>query len=265
MRESGELVLAPASPQAFRPSARAQILPGVVRPFPQSPTASSTSATRTRSSVWICGADMRRRVLAVALVSLGAIVAHQRRRRRRRIRATMLDRAIDDFLAGRVSGIGRRLRPRRGAGTRRRAATLAARHRALLRRPLRRLPRAVRVAPHGQSQRRRECGLALPLRRARRVAAKARAALLPVGPDQRSPMREIYQMFRGTMPPEASCAAGGDRRRRGSSRSCTSGCITRRPATRRVRTRTRRGSGEFATPAATCTASRHCIRLTGNR
>ena len=27
---------------------------------------------------------------------------------------------------------------------------------------------------------------------------KARAALLPVGPDQRSPMREIYQMFQGT-------------------------------------------------------------------
>jgi hypothetical protein len=34
VRESGELVVAPASPQAFRPTARAQILPGVVRPFP---------------------------------------------------------------------------------------------------------------------------------------------------------------------------------------------------------------------------------------
>ena len=32
---------------------------------------------------------------------------------------------------------------------------------------------------------------------------KARAAMLPVGPDQRSPMREIYEMFRGTMAPEA--------------------------------------------------------------
>ena len=39
--------------------------------------------------------------------------------------------------------------------------------------------------------------------------AKARAALLPVGPDQRSPMREIYQMFRGTMTPDAILAAGG--------------------------------------------------------
>ena len=40
--------------------------------------------------------------------------------------------------------------------------------------------------------------------------AKARAALLPVGPDHRSPMREIYEMFRGTMKPEAMLAAGGD-------------------------------------------------------
>lgn len=38
---------------------------------------------------------------------------------------------------------------------------------------------------------------------------KARAALLPVGPDQRSPMREIYQMFRGAMSPAAVLAAAG--------------------------------------------------------
>jgi lipoprotein NlpI len=40
-------------------------------------------------------------------------------------------------------------------------------------------------------------------------AAKAKAALLPVGPDQRSPMREIYQMFRGTMTPDAILKAAG--------------------------------------------------------
>jgi lipoprotein NlpI len=40
--------------------------------------------------------------------------------------------------------------------------------------------------------------------------ATARAALLPVGPDQRSPMREIYQMFRGTMSPEAILNAAGN-------------------------------------------------------
>ena len=34
MRESGEMILAPASPQAFRPLARAQVLPGTVRAYP---------------------------------------------------------------------------------------------------------------------------------------------------------------------------------------------------------------------------------------
>ena len=34
MREGGEMILAPASPQAFKPLARAQVLPGVVRPLP---------------------------------------------------------------------------------------------------------------------------------------------------------------------------------------------------------------------------------------
>jgi len=39
--------------------------------------------------------------------------------------------------------------------------------------------------------------------------AKARAALLPVGPDARAPMREIYQMFRGTLAPEQVLSAAG--------------------------------------------------------
>jgi hypothetical protein len=34
MRETGELILAAASPDAFRPIARAQILPATVRAFP---------------------------------------------------------------------------------------------------------------------------------------------------------------------------------------------------------------------------------------
>jgi lipoprotein NlpI len=42
-------------------------------------------------------------------------------------------------------------------------------------------------------------------------AEKARAALLPVGPDPRPPMREIYQMFRGTLSPEQVLAAAGSR------------------------------------------------------
>jgi lipoprotein NlpI len=40
-------------------------------------------------------------------------------------------------------------------------------------------------------------------------AAKARAALLPVGRDARVPMREVYQMFRGTLTPEQALSAAG--------------------------------------------------------
>ena len=39
---------------------------------------------------------------------------------------------------------------------------------------------------------------------------KARAALLPVGPDSRIPMSQIYQMFRGEIIPEQVLAAGKD-------------------------------------------------------
>ncbi len=39
--------------------------------------------------------------------------------------------------------------------------------------------------------------------------AKAKAALLPVGPDQRTPMREVYQMLQGTLAPEKVIAAAG--------------------------------------------------------
>ncbi len=40
-------------------------------------------------------------------------------------------------------------------------------------------------------------------------AERARAALLPVGPDSRVPMREVYEMFRGTIGPEKVLAAAG--------------------------------------------------------
>src|SRR5712692_7510463 len=39
--------------------------------------------------------------------------------------------------------------------------------------------------------------------------AQASAALLPVGTDSRNPMREIYEMFRGTMSPEQVLTAAG--------------------------------------------------------
>jgi lipoprotein NlpI len=39
--------------------------------------------------------------------------------------------------------------------------------------------------------------------------AAAKAALLPVGPDARVPMREVYQMFRGALTPEEVLKAAG--------------------------------------------------------
>ncbi len=40
---------------------------------------------------------------------------------------------------------------------------------------------------------------------------EAKAALLPVGPDSRVPMRQIYEMFRGTLSPEHVLAAADGR------------------------------------------------------
>jgi len=40
-------------------------------------------------------------------------------------------------------------------------------------------------------------------------AETARAALLPVGPDARVPMRQVYDLFRGTLTPEAVLKAAG--------------------------------------------------------
>lgn len=39
----------------------------------------------------------------------------------------------------------------------------------------------------------------------------AKAALLPVGPDSRTPMRQVYDMFRGRLTPAEVMAAAGDR------------------------------------------------------
>src|SRR5262245_19323191 len=41
---------------------------------------------------------------------------------------------------------------------------------------------------------------------------KAKGALLPVGPDARVPMREVYDMFRGSRRPEEVIAAAGQQR-----------------------------------------------------
>jgi lipoprotein NlpI len=42
-------------------------------------------------------------------------------------------------------------------------------------------------------------------------ADKAKAAILPVGPDARVPMRQVYEMFRGAMTPDRVLKAAGAR------------------------------------------------------
>src|SRR5258707_1340709 len=39
--------------------------------------------------------------------------------------------------------------------------------------------------------------------------AKARAVILPVGPDSRTPMQQVYEMFKGTRTPDEVLAAAG--------------------------------------------------------
>ena len=56
MRENGELVLADATPDAFRPRARAQVLPAVVRAFP----ALANGILYVRNETTLAALDLRK-------------------------------------------------------------------------------------------------------------------------------------------------------------------------------------------------------------
>ena len=56
---------------------------------------------------------------------------------------------------------------------------------------------------------------------------KAKGALLPVGPDSRVPMREVYDMFRATRRPEEVLAAEGRQLQASSMPSSMSASITK--------------------------------------
>jgi lipoprotein NlpI len=172
--------------------------------------ASFTYGTKTRCSVSIFAAEMRtpHGLLLAFMAALTAVVPARAQRPADNPRA-ILDRAIEDFLAGRVAesvvGFDQ-------------VATLAPQAAPQL------WQRGIALYYVGRYQ---DCRAQFESHRtvnpndvenpawhflcvARAESpAKARAALLPVGPDQRSPMREIYQMFRGTTPPDAVLAAAG--------------------------------------------------------
>ena len=78
--------------------------------------------------------------------------------------------------------------------------------------------------------------------------AKAKAALLPVGPDARVPMREVYEMFRGTLTPIFRTAASPSRSRDSTPSS---------PARPSMRRTCGSAASRCTTSAATATAARN--------
>jgi tetratricopeptide (TPR) repeat protein len=170
------------------------------------------SATRTRLFASIFGADPRllRRSLLAAVAAAAVVVTTVSAQRTSDNPREILDRAIEDFLAGRltesVAGFDRvaALAPQAAPQLWQRGIALyyAGRYkdcRAQFESHRTVNPNDVEnPAWHFMCVAKAES------------PARARAALLPVGPDQRSPMREIYQMFRGTMTPDAILKAGAN-------------------------------------------------------
>ena len=170
----------------------------------------STSATRTHSSAWTFDAEMRTSMRCLLALRCARCWSRARRgaaRQRQPAQRFSTARSTTSSPAGSaesVTGFDRVVTLAPEA----RATALAARHRAVLR-------RAAIEDCRAQFESHRTVNpndVENPAWHFLCVAhaespEKARAALLPVGPDQRSPMREIYQMFRGTMTPEAVLAA----------------------------------------------------------
>ena len=82
--------------------------------------------------------------------------------------------------------------------------------------------------------------------------ASARAALLPVGPDAREPMREIYRMFQGSIAADSVSSPATSARGRVSTPPCMWGCITKRWVSR-ARSSTSRKPPQMSSPASAAT------------
>ena len=188
LRENGELVVAPASPDGFMPRARARILPGVVRAYP----ALSDGLLFARNENTLVALDLRQ-----------SAVAEQPR--------AVFDRAVADFEAGRVSESAAgfdtlvRLVPSAGPELWQRGIALyyAGRYQ-----DCRKQFESHRTVNPNDVE--NAVWHFLCVARAD-SADKARVALLPVGPDSRVPMRQVYEMFRGTLSPEMVLKAAGAR------------------------------------------------------
>ena len=205
LRETGELILAAASPDGFKPLARAQILPGTVRAYP---ALSDGFLFARNDNTLICAgpADNDGRRCSIAVLPCCRRRSSRSSRRPFSIARSRISRPAASPSPPRDSTRSSKLVPSAGA------AALAARHRAVLRRPVSTTAArsSSRTAPSTRTTSRMPRGI-FSASRARSRPTKAKAALLPVGPDSRVPMRQVYEMFRGTHVARQVLKAAGSR------------------------------------------------------
>jgi tetratricopeptide (TPR) repeat protein len=165
-------------------------------------------ATRTRSSVSTFAVDARTGVRAFLLLAALTVMAAAPAAQTANPRA-ILNQAMDDFIAGRVAeslaGFDRvaQLSPQSAPELWQRGIAL------------------YYLGRYKECRRQFESHLTVNPADVENAAwhylcvardegpAKARAALLPVGRDNRAPMREVYQMFRGDISVESVLVAAG--------------------------------------------------------
>jgi lipoprotein NlpI len=183
LRENGEAVLAPAVPSGFNPEARAQLLPGVVRSYP----AISDGRVYLRNEKTLAAYDLSARD----------------------VRAVFED-AVADFRAARVEQSARgfdevaQLAP--GAAPELWQRGIALYYAGRYKECRAQFESHRTVNPNDVEN---AAWHFLCVARAS-SPAEARRALLPVGPDERVPMRQIYSMFRGEATPDAVTEAAGN-------------------------------------------------------
>jgi outer membrane protein assembly factor BamB len=182
LREDGEAVVAPAVPSGFKPEGRARLLPGVVRSYP----AISDGRVFLRNERTLAAYDVGvRDVRAI----FGGAVEHFRAGRVKESAAAfdevvqlapdaapeLWQRGISLYYAGRYKECRHQFESHRTVN-----------------------PNDVENAAWHFLCVARESS-----------AEEARRRLLPVGPDRRVPMKQIYAMFRGDTTPDAVITAAG--------------------------------------------------------
>ena len=243
LREAGELVLAAASPDAFRPLARAQVLPAVVRAFP----ALADGFLYARNENTLVCLDLRR--AAAQARNENTLVNLDLRRAAAQAPADpgdILDRAVAEFESGRIA---------ESAASFDEVAKLAP---AIAPQLWQRGIALYYAGRYGDCRRQFESHRTVNPDDVENAAwhflcvaraespERARAALLPVGPDSRVPMRQVYEMFRGKLEPAQVLAAAGSRPGGQFYAQLYLGLVLRGDRRRAPRARAHRGGGTAA-------------------